>query len=225
MNGQDVLARVNEELAYEPSLREDEVRVSIEGAAAVLNGTVESYRERLAAETAARRVKGVGSVANMIEVVLPEKHRRADEQLLSVVRQVFEWTIDVPRDLIGVSVENGVVTLRGEVDWRFQKEAAERAVEGLIGVRGLCNHIRVNPRHAEPRLKDAVEAALQRSSLCDIGQIEIEAQGDRIILSGSVSSWADRDEAERIAWAAPGVRDVDCRLRVNPCANRRAAFV
>jgi osmotically-inducible protein OsmY len=179
---------------------------------------VRSYWEKIAAEKAALRVSGVKAVANELEIQLPGLSERTDEDIARAARNALDWSVLVPSDRIKVSVSKGWVTLEGAVEWQYQRSAAEEAVRDLIGVRGVSNLVEVKPRVSVNEVKSAIEAAIKRSAEVDASRIKVEADGDKVILRGTVRSAAERDEAERAAWRAQGVRVVENRITIGSLA-------
>jgi osmotically-inducible protein OsmY len=179
---------------------------------------VDNYTKKWAAEDAAHRVRGVKAVANDIEVRLPNSAERTDADIAAAVTRALEWDAFVPIEKLNVTVAKGWVTLRGEVEWQYQKEDAERAVRRLTGVRGVTNLLTVRPRvkPSSQELKRKIEEALVRSAETDAERITVEVQDNKVILKGTVHSWAERQEAERVAWSAPGVIAVENRITVIP---------
>lgn len=209
---------VEEELNFEPSVNAAEIGVAVNDGIVTLTGRVDSYWEKSAAEEAAARVAGVKAVVNELEIRLPISSERTDEDIARAAVNRLEWTITVPKDRIKVKVSQGWVTLEGDVDWQFQKNAAERAIRDLVGVKGVLNHIVVKARPSTAEVKAAIEEALKRSAKVDANRINVDVQGDKVILKGTVRSWFEREEAERAAWRAPGVRGVDNRIVVSKAA-------
>lgn len=209
---------VEEELNFEPSVNAAEIGVAVNDGIVTLTGRVDSYWEKSAAEEAAARVAGVKAVVNELEIRLPISSERTDEDIARAAVNRLEWTITVPKDRIKVKVSQGWVTVEGDVDWQFQKNAAERAIRDLVGVKGVLNHIVVKARPSTAEVKAAIEEALKRSAKVDANRINVDVQGDKVILKGTVRSWFEREEAERAAWRAPGVRGVDNRIVVSKAA-------
>jgi osmotically-inducible protein OsmY len=217
---EDLQRDVLEELKWDARVQPNEVGVSVKNRVVTLLGWVDSYAKKWAAERAAHRVKGVVAVANDIEVRLPSTSERTDSEIAAAVTRALEWDAFVPIEHVDVTVARGRVTLRGEVDWEFQRRAADRAVRRLAGVRGVTNLITVrpptSPAPSPDQLKRRIEEALIRSAETDAEKIASDVDGDTVILKGTVHSWAEREEAERVAWSSPGVSTVNNRIEVIP---------
>jgi len=205
---------VESELNFEPSINAAEIGVAAKDGIITLSGSVPSYWEKMAAERAAARVSGVKAVVNEVEVHLPGSSERTDEDIARAALNALQWNVLIPSDRITVKVSKGWVTLEGMVDWQFQKTAAEKAVRKLIGVKGVIDLMELKPSVSKGEVKAAIEGALKRLAEIDANKIKVETEDGKVVLSGTVRSWFEREEAERAAWAAPGVRTVEDRIAV-----------
>jgi osmotically-inducible protein OsmY len=198
------------ELKYEPSVDASEIGVTAKDGIVSLTGKVKSFAEKYAAVHAAERVAGVKAVTDEMKVDVPSLHVRDDQDIAKAALNALQWDIRVPNNRIKVKVETGWVTLEGDVDFWYQQNAAFHAVRSLTGVVGVSNLIKINMPAATAReIKDKIESALRRSAELDAEQITVKVVDDKVILKGTVASWAERQDAERAAWSAPGVTAVE----------------
>ena len=202
---------VMEELRWEPALNATEIGVAVHNGIVTLSGHVTFYSEKLAAEKAAKRVKGVKAVAEDIEVKLADGNL-SDTQVAENIVRAFEANTMIPDEKIQVKVDKGWVTLEGEVSWLYQKEAAAQAITYLGGVKGVSNWINVKPGVNATIIKENIRKALERSANLEANNIVIDTAGSKVILRGSARSWTERKEVERAAASAPGVTEVDDQL-------------
>ena len=200
------------ELKWDARVLPNEIGVAVKNGIVTLTGWVDSYVKRWAAEEAAHRVRGVVAVVNDIEVRLPTSVEKTDPEIAAAAIHALKWDAFMPMEKIKVTVSKGWVSLEGEVEWQYQKVDAERVVRRLTGVKGVTNLIVVKPRVTESELKRKIEEALVRSAKTDAEHITVDVEGTKAILRGTVRSWAEKEEAERAAWMAPGITEVDNRL-------------
>ena len=204
------------EMKYDARVQPNEIGVAVKDGIVTLAGWVDSYTKKWAAEEAAHRVRGVKAVANEIEVRLPSSSERTDADIAAAAVRALEWDAFVSVDKLDVTVSKGLVTLKGEVEWQFQKQDAERVIRRLSGVKGVANLIVVKPRLTPSELKQKIEQALVRAAQTDAQRITVEVEGSKVILKGTVRACAERQEAERAAWSAPGVSSVESRIVIAP---------
>lgn len=207
----DVLA----ELEWDPSIDASKIGVAAKDGVVTLTGSVPTYAEKTIAERAAKRVYAVRAVANDIDVLLAAGER-SDTDIATAALDVLRWNTRVPKDRVTVAVRNGWVTLEGDVDAWHQKDAVEHVIRDLVGVVGITNDIKVRSHVKPSDVRSIIEAAFKRSAEIDARRIHVEAHEGTVTLSGSVHSWAERQQALAAAWSAPGVTAVENRIVVNP---------
>ncbi len=206
---------VLDELKWEPSIDAAHIGVTAHEGVITLMGKVDSYFQKRAAEMAAGRVKGVRAVAEEIEVKLPFDIKRSDEDIAAAAISRLSWDVSVPKDAIKVKVEKGWITLTGQVDWHYQRKAAELDLRALHGVTGVSNNATIKTRVNTENLSAAIGSALDRSWFNDSDNVSVSAEGGKVRLTGSVDTWYDREVAETTAWAALGTTAVENNIMVN----------
>jgi len=206
---------VLEELKWDTHVQPNEIGVVVKNGIVTLTGWVDSYLKKIVAEEAAHRVLGVKAVANDIEVRLPSSAERTDADLAAAVLGALRWDAAIPAGKVEVTVSQGWVTLKGEVDHYFQKRDAEPAIERLSGVRGVSNLLTVKPQLVPQDLKSQIQKALVRNAQTDASRITVELQGSEVILRGTVRSYAEKKAAEETACSASGVTEVHNRMIIS----------
>jgi osmotically-inducible protein OsmY len=207
---------VEDELRFDPVLDPSDIAVSVKNGVVTLTGFVKRYADKFEAEEAVKRVAGVVGLANDIEVRLPSGSERPDPDIAREVVSAIKLRLPLSAEHIRPVVKNGWVTLEGNVEWNYQRESAESAARRVPGVKGVSNLIKLQPRAAPGEIKRNIEEAFRRSAEVDASRISVETIGGEVILKGTVRSWAERREAERAAWAAPGMIKVDNRITISP---------
>jgi len=205
---------IEQELSWDPKVNAAQIGVSVDHGAVSLLGTVDTYAQKWAAEDATKRVSGVRTVAHDLTVKVLSEHVRSDSDIAGAVQSTLKWDVLVPKAVTAV-VRDGFVTLAGQVDWNFEREAAERAVRYLTGVVSVSNSITLKKTEASAaQVKEKVEAALQRQATTDANSIHVDTNGSQVTLTGHASSWQSVVDASNAAWAARGVSQVIDKLKV-----------
>lgn len=210
----DLRDRVERQLDWKPEIISTDLGVAADNGVVTLTGFVNTYAEKLAAERATLKTYGVSAVANDIQV--KPLFKKTDPDIASTALDALQARVDVPDEKIKLTVKDGWITLEGNVEWYYQKNAAELAVKYLSGVKGVADNIKVGPKVSPIEVKDKIEAALKRSAELDARRIRVETLEGKVTLSGNVHTWFEKDEAETAAWAAPGVTEVKNQIAVVP---------
>lgn len=201
-----------DELDFEPSIQAAHIGVAVEKGVVTLTGHVGSYIEKVAAEHAVERVKGVKAIAQEIEVRYGDQPKSSDDEIAQRAVNILNWSVQVPQGAIHVKVQRGWITLTGAVEWQYQRVAAESAVHKLTGILGVTNLIEVKPHVDAPDVRNKILDAMKRNAELEADSIRVSVDNGNVVLEGKVKAWYERGLAERAAWAAPGVKSVDDRL-------------
>lgn len=211
----DIRRDVEDELRWDPDIDATDIAVAVNSGVVALTGFVRSYSQRTQAERDAKRVAGVVGVANDIEVRLPVIDQRPDPDIVRDAVSALKSELPYSSENIKVIAKDGKITLEGTVEWNYARERAESAVKRIRGAKSVTNSITLKPKVAPYEIRRKIEDAFRRSAEVDASRVTVEANGSEVILRGTVKSWAEREEAERVAWAAPGVTKVDNRVTIS----------
>ncbi len=209
---QDVVA----ELEWDPAINSSAIGIAVNDGVVTVSGHIDTYAQKRVIEKALRRVNGVKTIALDLDVSLSQQNQREDTGLALAVQNALKWNSAVPVDKIRAAVDNGWVTLAGEVDWNYQRAAAEKAVRPLVGVTGISNDISLSPRPVPADVTSSIEGALKRQAEREAKRVQVDVSGSTVTLRGDVRSWPEHTAAVGAAWSAPGVRKVIDELHVNP---------
>jgi osmotically-inducible protein OsmY len=215
-SNQDLQKEIQEALKWEPLLHAAEIGVIVKDGIVTLTGTVDSYAKKLEAENATKKVAGVQALVEKIEIKhINSSSKLDDAEIAHNITQALKWNLEVPKEKVRVKVENGWITLEGELQWKYQSDCVISSIKNLLGVTGISNKIKIKPSTEEViELQNIVEA-LRRNWSIDDRNIEVSLKNHNVIISGKVNSWYEKNEAERIAWNAPGVWNVINKLEVD----------
>jgi osmotically-inducible protein OsmY len=203
---------VMEELKWQPFLNSSEIGVAVKNGIVTLSGIVDSYSKKISAERAAKKVAGVKAIAEDLQIGVSPIYRKTDAEIAEAVLNALKWHSAVPEEKIKIKVEDGIVTLEGELEWEYQRVNARTAIQNLSGVRSVINHITIKPKLNPFELERKIDAAFHRHATVDASKISVSIVGSKVILTGKVRSFAESEDATDVAWAAPGVYQVENKL-------------
>ncbi len=206
---------IQEEITFDPRVKSTDIGVTVKNGAVRLTGTVATFAERVAAENAAKRVKGVHAIAEDIEVKPAAGVRETDETIAERISSLLEWNLMTPDAAVQAEVRNGFVTLTGDVEWNFERETIKNQISHLAGVRGIDNRIELQPRVSEKDVSKSIARALHRNADFERSHVKIDVNGGTVIITGDVQAYYEKELIEDAVWAAPGVTEVVDQLRVN----------
>lgn len=209
---QDVINQLN----WEPFVKVSNVGVSVKNGIVTLAGQVDSFAQKVAAEKAVRKVAGVKAIAEDIQITVESGNKTSDTDIAAAVLYALKWHSAVPEEAIHIKVENGNVTLEGEVDWEYQRHSAKIAVTNLVGVCNVYNNMTVKPKVTAGDVTASINSAFQRAATIDAERITVEVVGNKVILRGKVRTYVEKEDAEDAAWCAPGITTVESHLKVEP---------
>ncbi|MDP9080759.1 MAG: BON domain-containing protein [Bacteroidota bacterium] len=205
---------VMDELKWQPFLNSSEIGVAVKNGIVTLSGIVDSFSKKLSAERAAKKVTGVKAIAEDIQIGVSPAYRKTDAEIAEAVFNALKWHSAVPEEKIKIKVEDGIVTLEGELQWEYQRANARTAIQNLSGVRSVINLISIKPKLNPFELEQKITAAFRRNATVDAGRVNVSTIGNKVILTGTVRSFAESEDAEDVAWAAPGVYQVENNLAI-----------
>jgi osmotically-inducible protein OsmY len=214
MNDKEIRQNIIDELDFEPIVDAANIGVAVNNGVATLSGHVPSYLQKVAAERAVWRVKGVTGLAQEITVRLTPDGKWSDEEIAERALRLLSWSTLIPKDAVRVKVTDGWITLSGQVDWNFQRQAAESEVHKLSGVTGITNDIKLVPEVEASDIRSRITDALKRHAEVEAARIHIEVHGDKVAISGEVDDWSERQAVKRAVWSTSGVRSVEDNLRI-----------
>lgn len=205
---------IMEQLKFEPFLRASEIGVAVKNGVVTLSGQVDSYPKKLAAENAARKIKGVKAIAEDIQIGVSPLYNRTDTEIAEAVINALKMHSAIQEEKVKIKVENGIVKLEGEVEWEFQRQKIKNTAENITGVRTVLNLITLKPQTTPNDVERKISAAFHRSATIDASKVKAEVMGNKVILRGTVRSFSEKEDAETAAWSAPGVLSVESHLKV-----------